>query len=188
MPGHSSLFFQKSPDCGIIRNLKKRNRRARVSSVLRTEPFRQLRILPEIPGRSGPPSVCSVQSGKRAPIVWFDPMLVRSDLGNTGHSSTISRILYTMLQKKAIVFVKKFPTRKESTPRRKPAAQLTASCGLFYSVYLIWELCCHFSAAVFPDAKKQIRRKTGSVKSAFYSSFAGSDAGSAGAAFGSILP
>ena len=81
-------------------------RQARVSSVRRAEQFRQLRILPDIPGRSGPPSVCSVQSGKRAPIVCSDPMLVRSDLGDTGHSSTISRILYTMLQKKAIVFVK----------------------------------------------------------------------------------
>ena len=29
-PGHSSLFFQKLPGCGRIRNLKKRNRQARV--------------------------------------------------------------------------------------------------------------------------------------------------------------
>ena len=107
-------FLSKTPRLRTHPQPEKAEQTSTRSAVLRTETFRQLRILPESPGRSGPPSVCRVQSGKRAPIACSRPMLVRSDPGHTGHSSTISRILYTKCPKKASTFAKFFPAQKDS--------------------------------------------------------------------------
>ena len=114
-------FVAKIPFCGYRPHMDKAGRRARVSSVLRAEPFRQLRILPENPDRSGPLPVCACRAENA--LRSSAPVPCLSDLTSATRDTPLLYLVhYSVWSEKMQVFFQIFFPIQEIS-RKHPAMQ-----------------------------------------------------------------